>query len=293
MPRRELDSRGKLIVFLLILAIFTWPGYQAFSAVVSPAGADRPAQATAREEAEREPMSTPVAQTTSSIAQSSRASATEVAAAHDSTDTSANVSKPPSRATATLVPTNTAIPSATPLPTRLPVPHLRHIDEKLYILDLINVERRRSGVSDVQLGDNNAAQMHAESSLEGCYSSHWGSDGLKPYMRYSLAGGYQSNGENNSGSDYCVRAADGYTALSGLKTEIRETMTGWMNSPGHRRNIVEKNHKHKKVNIGLMWDRYNLVVLVRAMYELGIKPLFTGGDASEPQRFLPPSIAWE
>ena len=32
-----------------------------------------------------------------------------------------------------------------------------------------------------------------------------------------------------------------------------------MSSPGHRRNILEKNHK--KVNIGLAWDRYNLVAV--------------------------------
>ena len=59
---------------------------------------------------------------------------------------------------------------------------------------------------EVVLGANNAAQLHAEASLQGCYSSHWGSNGLKPYMQYSLAGGYQSNGENGSGSDYCIKA---------------------------------------------------------------------------------------
>ena len=37
---------------------------------------------------------------------------------------------------------------------------------------------------------------------------------------------------------------------------------------------------------------HNIVVLVHAMYELGITPLFTGGDASEPQPLLPPRMAW-
>ena len=124
------------------------------------------------------------------------------------------------------------------------------------MLGLINKERREAGVPAIMLGDNNAAQLHAESSLEGCYSSHWGSDGLKPYMRYSLAGGYKSNGENGSGLSYCVGARGGYSALSAIRTEIEETMTGLMNSPGHRRNILEKSHR--KVNIGLAWDKYNL-----------------------------------
>ena len=144
-------------------------------------------------------------------------------------------------------------------PTSLTAPHLRHIDEKLYMLELINEERARAGVLEVELGDNKAAQLHAQASLEGCFSSHWGLDGLKPYMRYSLAGGYQSNGENGSGLDYCIKWSDWYSELSGIREEIRETMTGWMNSPGHRRNILEKSHR--KVNIGLAWDRYNIIAV--------------------------------
>ena len=115
----------------------------------------------------------------------------------------------------------------------------------------------KAGVPAVTLGDNIAAQLHAESSLANCSSSHWGVDGLKPYMRYSLAGGYQSNGENGHGLDYCIRASDGYRARDHVEVEIREMMEGLMNSPGHRRNILDK--WHKKVNIGLAWDSYNFV----------------------------------
>ena len=151
------------------------------------------------------------------------------------------------------------LPTTTPVqtPAPLPPPDLRHHDTKLYMLELINSERTRAGVPPVTLGDNIAAQLHAESSLANCFSGHWGADGLKPYMRYSLAGGYQTNGENGSGSDYCIRASDRYLALSNIEAEIREMMEGWMNSPGHRRNILGK--WHRKVNIGLAWDRYNMV----------------------------------
>ena len=81
-------------------------------------------------------------------------------------------------------------------------------EEKDYMLALINSERRKAGVNPVVLGTNNAAQLHAESSLADCVSSHWGTDGLKPYMRYSLAGGYQSNGENGHGLDYCIKSSE-------------------------------------------------------------------------------------
>jgi len=123
------------------------------------------------------------------------------------------------------------------------------------MLELINKTRAQAGVPEVILGDNIAAQLHAESSLANCVSGHWGVDGLKPYMRYSLADGYQSNAENGSGLDYCIDSSDGYRALGSIESEVREAMGGWMGSPGHRRNLLEP--WHKKVNIGLAWDRYN------------------------------------
>ncbi len=139
-------------------------------------------------------------------------------------------------------------------------PSERHREEKLYMLQLINVRREQAGLNPVTLGNNIAAQIHAEAALENCFSSHWGIDGLKPYMRYSLAGGYQSNGENGSGLDYCIRSFQGYRPLSNIRSEIEETMAGWMGSPGHRGNILDP--WHRKVNIGIAWDRYNV-----AMYQ--------------------------
>ena len=127
------------------------------------------------------------------------------------------------------------------------------------MLELINDERVSAGLDPVVLGDNAAAQLHAEASLENCFSSHWGVDGLKPYMRYSLAGGFQSNAENVSGRDYCIKASDGYRANGPAKQEIREAIEGLMDSPGHRDNILRP--WHRKVNVGLAWDRYNFQVV--------------------------------
>ena len=162
----------------------------------------------------------------------------------------------------TLAPLPTVgIPTPTPtvsVSTVTQKPNLRHIEEKRYMLELINAERKKAGVGAVTLGDNIAAQLHAESAQENCFSSHWGMDGLKPYMRYSLAGGYQSNGENGHGLDYCIRASDGYSTHSGIRQEIRDAINGWMTSSGHRRNLLDP--LHKKVSIGIVWDRYNTVM---------------------------------
>ena len=130
--------------------------------------------------------------------------------------------------------------SAASSPAPTPKPDLRFLE---------------ADVDPVTLGENVAAQLHAEASLENCFSSHWGIDGLKPYMRYSLAGGYQSNGENISGLSYCIRASDGYRRIGTVEGEIREAMDGLMASPSHRDNILDR--WHRKVNIGLAWDRYN------------------------------------
>ena len=142
-------------------------------------------------------------------------------------------------------------------PTPVPPPNQCHLPEKELMLQLINQERMSAGLEPVELGANVAAQLHAESSLANCTSSHWGPDGLKPYMRYSLAGGYQSNGENGHGSDYCITPRDNYRALGPIEREIKEAVDGWMRSPGHRDNLLDG--WHRKVNIGLAWDRYNFV----------------------------------
>ncbi len=186
--------------------------------------------------------------------------------------TRTNTATPAPISTNTAVPTNTPIPTITPLPTNTPEstntptpiptpeialsPDLRHLEEKTYMLELINAERAKGGLNLVVLGDNIAAQLHAEAALENCFTGHWGIDGLKPYMRYSLAGGYQSNGENGLGKWYCIEHGDGFRPISGIAEEIRDSIEGWMDSPGHRRNILGK--WHKKVNIGLAWDRYNI-----------------------------------
>ena len=165
---------------------------------------------------------------------------------------------PASTPTPVVAPTPT--PSPTPAPEPTPeltpiVPHLRHFDEKQYMLELINAERTKAGLNPVELGDNPAAQLHAEDMLENCFSAHWGTDGLKPYMRYSLTGGYQSNSENVLGLDYCIRASDNNRPIQSIGQEIRDAIEEWMTSPGHRQNILRS--WHRKVNLGIAWDEYN------------------------------------
>lgn len=128
------------------------------------------------------------------------------------------------------------------------------------MLELINQARTAVGASPVVLGDNNAAQFHAEVSLEHCVSSHWGIDGTKPYMRYSLAGGYQNNSENASGIDYCINSFDGFSAID-PERETQKAIDSWLGSPGHRKTIERSSFR--KANIGLAWDRFNFKAVLQ------------------------------
>jgi uncharacterized protein YkwD len=113
-----------------------------------------------------------------------------------------------------------------------------------YALDLINADRAAKGLSAVTLGFNAAAQLHAKDMLTNNYLAHWGTDGKKPYMRYTDAGGLNYEGENSaysSGSD-----------TRDPKREIKALEEAMMaEGPGgsHYENIL--NPRHKKVSIGV------------------------------------------
>ena len=132
-------------------------------------------------------------------------------------------------------------------------PNERHLNEKEYMLELINSERKKAELNAVVLGDNIAAQLQAESALENCSGGHWGIDGLKNYMRYSLARGYQSNQENANGYYYCLEKDEISNAVRDIREEVRDAMDLLMNSSGHRKTILSKSHR--KVNIGLALGR--------------------------------------
>lgn len=167
------------------------------------------------------------------------------------------------------------LPTPTPLPSRNLAPHVVTPDParvlnldsspqtatlgelRLYMLGLINEDRQEHGLSPVTLGDNAAAQQQADDKLARGYSSHWGADGMKPYMRYTLAGGYNYEAENSSGPAY-LREGLNYQRQSAQEL-LLESEQGLMQSPGHRRNILNK--WHKKVNLGIACNEFTCSVV--------------------------------
>lgn len=61
--------------------------------------------------------------------------------------------------------------------------------QREHILRAINAERDVKGLPRLKLGTNGAAQAHADDMCANVFSSHWGSDGTTPAVRYTLHGG--------------------------------------------------------------------------------------------------------
>lgn len=158
-------------------------------------------------------------------------------------------------------------PATSPTPTfstKPPAtqPALQHGPLVEYVLDLINKDRADYEYAPVTLGANQAAQKHAEDMLAGFFLSHWGTDGLKPYMRYTLEGGVNYDMENSSYTGWYDKSEnpDRYAALD-VKQELQQLEYAMMYDDagsdwGHRDNILNK--WHKKVNIGIAYDGHRL-----------------------------------
>jgi uncharacterized protein YkwD len=103
------------------------------------------------------------------------------------------------------------------------------------VLNLTNVERTKSGLQPLRLNDklNQSAQAHSQDMAIADYFSHTGANGSNAGDRAASAGYYYSSlGEN---------IAAGYITP-------QEVVQGWMNSPGHRANIM--NAGYQELGVG-------------------------------------------
>jgi uncharacterized protein YkwD len=103
------------------------------------------------------------------------------------------------------------------------------------VVAIVNRERAGGGCPAVKMNTklNRAAQLHSEDQAEHDRMSHEGSDGSTPWQRSERAGYKNAIGEN---------VAMGYR-------DAEAVMDGWMNSPGHRNNIM--NCSARAIGMGL------------------------------------------
>lgn len=127
-------------------------------------------------------------------------------------------------------------------------PTYTHEELTAYALSLINSDRQTSNAPNVTLSSVNSTQQHAEDMLKNGYFSHWDTNGYKPYVRYTLAGGQGAVNEN---------IAARFGSSLDPKAAIKDLEQSMMNDDaeanwGHRNNIL--NPFHNKVSIGIAYD---------------------------------------
>ncbi|MFJ3877787.1 CAP domain-containing protein [Streptomyces sp. NPDC090077] len=109
-------------------------------------------------------------------------------------------------------------------------------DEQAKVLELVNQARAAAGCPALTINEKltKAAQDHSADMAAHRNMSHTGSDGSDAGQRITRAGyQWRTYGEN---------VAYGYSTPE-------QVMEGWMNSPGHKRNILDCSYK--EIGIGL------------------------------------------
>ena len=135
------------------------------------------------------------------------------------------------------------------------------------LLQLVNEERAVAKLPPVATDDlaTQVATKHAREMAKNKYASHWNRDGLKPYQRYSFAGGFHATQEN-------ISAADN-TWSSQLKDLLQDTsylhLRLYNETPpndGHRKTIVAPQQTHVGFGVSVEELRLRVVELFVAKY---------------------------
>ena len=143
------------------------------------------------------------------------------------------------------------------------------------LLELVNAERFQAGVNDLEFDDlaHRVATSHATDMATGDFISHWGSDGLKPYHRYSFAGGIHAIQENVASIDNFF-SADWKDLTNDLITLHVRMHSEKPPRDGHRRTILSPQNTHVGFGFATNQRRLRLVELYVAKYleVSGFKP---------------------
>jgi hypothetical protein len=146
-------------------------------------------------------------------------------------------------------------------------------DLVLYALDKINEDRASYKLPPVNLSKNKAAQIHAENlfATRNQHPSHWTTDGMKPYMKYSEYNGtgyVEQNvairGYENSviqeceNGDVICEKIEPYQQIDELQWNMVNNDTSCCANK-HKANILDRTHNN--VSIGIAHDSYYLALV--------------------------------
>ena len=148
-----------------------------------------------------------------------------------------------------------------------------------FILGRINRDRMAFNLSAVQLSSIPSGQQHADSMLHFGYLSHWDTQGLKPYARYSLLNGTGAIEENVA---YESTDLPTFTKLSYVESSLARLENQMMYNDssccgnGHRDNILDPIHNFVSLGIEYNSTRVYLVEDFENSYVSLNQPLVAG-----------------
>lgn len=147
-------------------------------------------------------------------------------------------------------------------------------DLRANLLEMVNEERAVAKVQPVAMDPlaTRVATQHAAEMATHEFASHWGRDGLKPYQRYSFAGGTDATQENVSAADntWSNKMSDLKQDTSYLHLRFYQEQPP---NDGHRQTILAPQHTHVGFGIAVEKLRLRLVELFVARYvEVGETP---------------------
>ncbi|MBI3743306.1 MAG: CAP domain-containing protein, partial [Chloroflexi bacterium] len=199
-------------------------------------------------------------------------------------------------ATPSPTPTSTPTPAATPTPRATPTPSSAQLQQlRQYAVDLINTDRRTAGLPPVQLSANAAAQGHADDMFANFYLAHWDTGGMKPFMRYTLAGGTGSMAENVAYSGPQDPNDRRLFVTLDPRTEIAAREHGMVyddaaSNWGHRDNILAPQHQFVSIGIAYTTTRLAFAQHFEDNYVTCAQPMRVQGQTFTAQCTLDASV---
>jgi uncharacterized protein YkwD len=179
---------------------------------------------------------------------------------------------------------------------------------------LVNIERVAEGLEPLALDDlaGKVCDQHAQDMITGGFLSHWGRDGLKPYQRYSFAGGIDAVEENVSEAESIGSVAPEAVIQDLIAMHIKMHAEIAPND-GHRRAMLNPQHTHVGFGVARQGHSLRLAELFVSRY-VDLEPadrhaklkgtLVLRGRLLNPQHILqqvevfheplpkPPAIEW-
>ena len=140
-------------------------------------------------------------------------------------------------------------------------------DLRANLLEMVNEEREVAKVRTLAMDPlaTRVATQHAAEMAMHEFASHWGRDGMKPYHRYSFAGGTEATQENVSAADntWSNKLGDLKQDTSYLHLRLYQEQPP---NDGHRKTILAPQHTHVGFGIAVEKLRLRLVELFVAKH---------------------------